>query len=88
MKELRPLRTLIATVTSVGALVVSLYAGQDIWHYWQAISFGYMEWARSSQGLWMLTCGIVEVVATVILLVVAARALGSKPLLPRATQAA
>jgi hypothetical protein len=88
MKDLRPLRTLIATVASVAALVVSPYAGQDLWHYWQAISSGYMEWARSSQGLWMLTCGIAEVAGTLILLGVAAQALGSKPLLPRAAQTA
>jgi hypothetical protein len=88
MKDLRPLRTLIATVASVGALVVSLYAGQDLWHYWQAISRGSMEWARSGQGLWMLTCGFAEVVATAVVLGVAARALGSKPLLPRVTQVA
>jgi hypothetical protein len=82
MSSLRPLRTLGATVASVAALVVGLFAGQDLWHYWQAISAGYLEWARTGQGLWMLTCGVGEAIGAVLLLIAAVRFLGSKPLVP------
>jgi multisubunit Na+/H+ antiporter MnhB subunit len=80
--NIRPLRTLGATLAAVAALVVSLFAGQDLWHYWQAISAGYTEWATSGQGLWMLACGVGELIATVVLVAAAVRLLGSKPLLP------
>ena len=81
MGTLRPFRTIGATLAGVGVLVASLYAGQDLWHYAQAISWGELEWARSGQGLWMLTCGIAEALATVILFLSCARLLGSKPIL-------
>jgi len=80
MTKPRPVRTLGATLATVTALIVSLFAGQDLWHYWQAITAGYTEWAVSSQGWWMLTCGLVEVVAGVALAMLAVRFLGSRPL--------
>jgi hypothetical protein len=77
MNKIRPLRTLGAALAAVGALVVSGYAGQDLWHYWQAISAGYSEWIRSSQGLWMLTCGVSEAALAVAFIVSAAKCLGA-----------
>jgi hypothetical protein len=82
MMDIRPLRTLGAALAAVAALVVSLFAGQDLWHYWQAVSAGYTEWATSGQGMWMLACGVGELIATVALVAIAVRLLGSKPLRP------
>jgi hypothetical protein len=78
MKKIRPLRTFGATVAAIAALAVSLYAIQDLWHYWQNLSAGYTEWARSGQGWWQLTCGIGETVAVMVLLIVSCRLLGTK----------
>ena len=68
----------MATLAGVGALIVCLFAGQDLWHYWQAISAGYLEWATSGQGLWMLACGASEAVVTIGLIVAAAKFLGGE----------
>jgi hypothetical protein len=78
MRRIRPLRTLAASVASVAALAASLFAGQDLWHYWEAISAGYTEWAASGQGLWMLTCGVAEAAVSVALIVATVRLLGTK----------
>jgi multisubunit Na+/H+ antiporter MnhB subunit len=80
--NVRPLRTLGATLAAVAALVVSLFAGQDLWHYWQAISAGFSEWATSGQGLWMLACGVGELFATIVLVAAAVRLLGARPIRP------
>jgi hypothetical protein len=55
-----------------------LFAGQDPWHYWQAVSAGYTELAASGHSLWQLACGVGEAVATVVLGIVSVRLLGTK----------
>jgi len=79
MKSFRPLRTLGSTLALVAALVVALFAGQDLWHYGQAVTTPWLhEWARSSQGLWQLTCGVAEIAATVALLIAGVHLLGTR----------
>ncbi|MGH2580944.1 MAG: hypothetical protein ACRDGP_08880 [Actinomycetota bacterium] len=78
MKRFRPLRTFGATLAAVGALVALGYAIQDLWHYWQDLSAGYTAWAASGQGWWQLTCGVAEAIATVMLMIVSGRLLGTK----------
>ena len=78
MTQIRPLRTAGATLAAIAALVVSWFAIQDLWHYWQAVSAGYGAWATSRQGVWQLTCGVAEATALVALLILAARLLGAK----------
>ena len=76
---MRPARTIGATIAIVAAMVALWYAGQDLKHYWDNLSAGYTEWAfHTSQGWWQLTSGIVEAAATVGLLILAARLLGTK----------
>ena len=62
----------------VAALVAVWYAGQDLRGYWENLSAGYTEWAVTSQGWWRLTSGVAEAAATVGLLIVAARLLGTQ----------
>jgi hypothetical protein len=76
--NIRPLRTLGATLAGIGVVCLTWYAGQDLWHYWQALSAGYTEWATSGQGVWMLTCGVAEAAGIVVLLFVGVRLLGPK----------
>jgi hypothetical protein len=78
VKTFRTLRTFGSTMAFAIGLAVALFAGQDLWHYWQAISRGWTEWAASGQGLWQLTCGLAEVAATAALVVLGVRLLGSK----------
>ena len=78
MRRIRPLPTLAATLSAVAALVVLAYSGQDLLHYWSAISKGYTEYARSQEGLWTLTCGLGEAVASITLAIMSARVLGTK----------
>lgn len=67
MNDWRVLRALLATTAGVAGLVVGLLALQDLWHYGQAILADETVWVRSPQGLWMLTCGLAEVIGTTLL---------------------
>jgi hypothetical protein len=78
MRRIRPLRTFGATLAALSAAVVSWFAIQDLWHYWQNLSAGYTEWATSGQGWWQLTCGIAETAALIGLLTASALLLGTR----------
>jgi hypothetical protein len=76
---MRPARTIGATIASVAAMVALWYAGQDLRGYWDNLSAGYTEWAfATSQGWWTLAAGVAEAAASVGLLILAARLLGTK----------
>jgi hypothetical protein len=76
---MRPARTFGATLALVAATVALWYAFQDLRGYWENLSAGYTEWAfATSQGWLKLASGVFEAAATVGLLILAARLLGTK----------
>jgi hypothetical protein len=75
-QTLRSARTAAASAAAVGALIAGVFAGQDLWNYTQGLLNGWYEWARSGQGLWMLSCGLAEAALFAALVVAAARFLG------------
>jgi hypothetical protein len=75
---MRPVRTFGATVALVAAMVALWYAGQDLRGYWENLSAGYTQWAVTAQGWLKLASGIAEAAATVGLLILTSRLLGTK----------
>ncbi len=78
MKTFRPLRTISATITLVAALIILGFAAQDLWGYYRALAQGWTAWAVSAQGLWQLSNGLGELLATALLLILFGRLLGTK----------
>lgn len=76
--NIRPLRTLGATLAAIGVVCLTWFAGQDLWHYWTNLSAGNTEWATSGQGLWMLSNGVAEAAGIVLLVIAGVRLLGPK----------
>jgi hypothetical protein len=77
MRSFRPLRVLGSTIALVAAFVVLAFAVQDGMVYWHNIADGFYQWARTSQGWRKLADVVGETIATVVLLTLAFRLLGS-----------
>lgn len=78
MRRFRAARTFAASAALVAALLILCFAIQDLWTYQRNLAKGNTAWAVSGQGWWQLTCGIVETAATVVLMIVGSRLLGTK----------
>jgi hypothetical protein len=78
VKRARPLRTAVATLSSIAALIVLAFALQDVRLEYHALAEGSWVWAVSRQGIWQLANGIVELAAAVFLAMLTARTLGVK----------
>ena len=82
MGRIRIVRTLAASGTAVATLIVLGFAAQDLLSYFRTISEGplFWPWASSSQGVWVLTSGVAEVVAAFGLLLLTIRLLSGSPI--------